>query len=135
MEVRVDLARIIISDTRHEQIIILQERDGERNFPVLIGIGEAQAINRRIKSEVPQRPMTHELLANVIESLDAELKKVVICDLKEHTFFAKLVMRTNGKIVEIDSRPSDAIALAVGAEVPLFVEESVLKDVSRESTP
>lgn len=131
MEVRVDLARIIIHDNSDQQYIVLKERDGERSFPIVIGDNEANAIDRRIKNLKLPRPMTHDLLSNVIDKMDGEIEKIVIHDLKDHTFYAKLVIRQNGRMVEIDSRPSDAIALAVGgeSETPFFVEESVLREV------
>jgi bifunctional DNase/RNase len=131
MEIRVDLAQIIISETRDQQLIALRERNGQRILHIVIGLPEALANDRRVKGLQPQRPMTHELLANVIEELDAELEKIVVNDLQEGTFFAKLVIRQNGGLVEVDSRPSDAIALGVGGEVPIFVEEHVLRDAAQ----
>lgn len=128
MEVRMGLAQIVISETRENQLIVLRERSGERQLPIVIGLSEALAIDRRIKQHPVQRPMTHDLLANVIEALSGELEKIVVNDLKEHTFYAKLVVRIDGEIVEIDSRPSDAIALGVATDVPIYVEEHVLRD-------
>ncbi len=129
MEVRVDLAQIIISETRDTQIIVLRERDGNRNLPIVIGLTEALAIDRRVKGVQLQRPLTHDLLGNVIESLAAELEKIVINDLQDHTFYAKLVIRQQGELIEVDSRPSDAIALGVATEVPIYVEDHVLREV------
>lgn len=127
MEIRMGLAQIVISETRDSQLIVLREVDGERHLPIVIGLHEALAIDRRIKSQTPPRPMTHDLLANVIEALSGQLEKIVINDLVDHTFYAKLVVRVNGEIVEIDSRPSDAIALGVAGDVPIYVEEHVLR--------
>ena len=132
MEVRVDLARILIQDTTDQQIIVLKEREGGREFPIVIGDSEAFAIDRRIKGYKKARPMTHDLLADVVERLGAELEKIVINDLKSHTFFAKLVLRAGGGIVEVDSRPSDAIALVAGTETPIFVEDHVLREICHE---
>ncbi|HOW69058.1 MAG TPA: bifunctional nuclease family protein [Phycisphaerae bacterium] len=129
MEVRMDLARIVISDTSEQQMIILKERDGARHFPIMIGLTEAMAIDRRVKSTPLPRPLTHDLLANVIGDLNGELEKIVVHDLREHTFYAKLVIRQNGKLIEVDSRPSDAIALGVASDTPIYVEESVLQQV------
>ncbi|MFQ5807718.1 MAG: bifunctional nuclease family protein [Phycisphaerae bacterium] len=129
MEVRMDLAQIVISETRDTQIIVLRERDGNRNLPIVIGLTEALAIDRRIKGVQLQRPLTHDLLGNVIESLAAELEKIVINDLQDHTFYAKLVIRQQGELIEVDSRPSDAIALGVANEVPIYVEDQVLREV------
>ena len=131
MEVRMDLAQIVISETRDTQIIVLRERDGIRSLPIVIGLTEALAIDRRVKGVQLQRPLTHDLLANVIESLSAELEKIVINDLQDHTFYAKLVIRQTGELIEVDSRPSDAIALGVANEVPIYVEDHVLREVAQ----
>ena len=128
MEVRMDLAQIIISETRDQQLIALRERNGSRTLPIVIGLTEALAIDRRVKGIPMQRPMTHDLLANVIETLSAELERIVINDLRDHTFYAKLVLRFQGEVVEVDSRPSDAIALGVATEVPIYVEDHVLSE-------
>lgn len=130
MLVRMDLTRIVILENGDSQIIILQEREGERQFPIMIGITEALAIDRRLKGIAPPRPLTHDLMANIIRSLDAELEQIVISDLRDHTFYAKLLVRRNGELLEIDSRPSDAIALGVTSQTPIFVEEEVLRKVS-----
>jgi hypothetical protein len=129
MEVRMDLARIVISETSDQQIIVLRERDGTRQFPIVIGITEAYAIDRRLKDIPTPRPLTHDLLATVIRELDADLEKIVIHDLRDHTFYAKLVIRRDGNVVEVDSRPSDAIALGVASDTPIYVEEAVLQQV------
>jgi hypothetical protein len=130
MEVRVDLATIVISETRDHQLIVLRERNGVRTLPIVIGLTEALAIDRRVKGVQLARPMTHDLLANLIEHLSAELEKIVINDLQDSTFYAKLVVRHNGALLEIDSRPSDAIALGVATEVPIYVEDHVLDEVA-----
>ncbi|MBK9126999.1 MAG: bifunctional nuclease family protein [Phycisphaerales bacterium] len=132
MEVRMDLAQIRISETQDNQVIVLRERSGNRLLHIVIGLTEALAIDRRIKNVQLQRPMTHDLLSNVIEQLGGELEKIVINDLKDHTFYAKLVVRHEGEIVEVDSRPSDAIALGAGSEVPLYVEDHVLEEAASQ---
>ena len=129
MAVQVELKRIIITETSDQQVIYLKEVEGERSFPIVIGATEALAIDRRLKGIPTPRPQTHELLSAVIEKLDARLERILINDLQEHTFFAKLVIRQNGKSVEVDSRPSDAIALGVANNVPIFVAEHVLDEV------
>ncbi len=131
MQVRVDLAKIIITETVDQQIIILKERDGERSFPIVIGIAEAYAIDRRLKGIRTPRPLTHELLSTVIEQLGGQLEKIVINELREHTFYSQLLVRQNGRLIEVDSRPSDAIALGVANDVPIYVEEHVLQEVSQ----
>ncbi len=128
MEIRMDLAQVIISETRESQLIVLRERNGTRQLPIVIGLAEAWAISRRINGVQFQRPLTHDLLANVIDSLSATLEKIVINDLQNHTFYAKLVIRQDGELIEVDSRPSDAIALGVATEVPVYVEDHVLRD-------
>jgi bifunctional DNase/RNase len=129
MAVQVELKRIIITETSDQQVIYLKETEGERSFPIVIGATEALAIDRRLKGIPTPRPQTHELLSAVIEKLDARLERILINDLQDHTFFAKLIVRQNGKSVEIDSRPSDAIALGVANNVPIFVAEHVLNEV------
>jgi len=130
MEVRMDLAKIIITETTDQQVIVLRERDGERAFPIVIGINEAFAVDRRVKGIKTARPLTHDLLAGVIAALGGELEKIIVNDLQDHTFYAKLIIRQNGKVVEVDSRPSDAIALGVASDTPIYVEEHVLREVS-----
>lgn len=129
MDVRLDLARIIIRENDDQQIIILRERDGEREFPIVIGIYEASAIDRRVKGLTTPRPLTHDLMANLIEALNSDLEKILIHDLRDHTFYAKLIIRQDGKLVEVDARPSDAIALGVASDTPLYASESVLRQV------
>ncbi len=134
MEVRMDLARIVISDTSEQQIIVLREHEGARQFPIVIGVAEALAIDRRVKNISTPRPLTHDLLANMIGDLHGELEKIVIHDLRDHIFFAKLVIRHDGELIEVDSRPSDAIALGVASDTLIYVEESVLRQVCDESS-
>ena len=129
MLVRIDLARIIIREQADSQIIVLKERDGDRHFPILIGYHEAKAIDRRIRGAQPPRPLTHDLMAKIIDSLDGELEKVVLTDLRDHTFYATLVIRRNGDVISVDSRPSDAIALGVANDTAIYVEEHVLRAV------
>jgi bifunctional DNase/RNase len=125
MEVEVELSRIIINETSDQQIIVLKERDGERGFPIVIGIVEIFAIDRRLKGIKPGRPLTHDLLASVIESLGAKIEKIVIDDLRNHIFYAKIYLSLNGRTVEVDSRPSDAIALCAATKAPIYVAEHV----------
>jgi len=130
MDVRMELSRIIISETSDQQIIVLREKGGTRQFPIVIGIHEALAIDRRVKGFATARPLTHELLASVIQAMHGELEKIVIHDLRDHTFYAKLVIRQNGALLEVDSRPSDAIALGVASDTPIYVSEHVLREVT-----
>lgn len=127
-----DLVRIIISEINDQQVIFLREVEGERSFPILIGLFEATSIDRRVKGETPPRPLTHDLLKNAIEQLGGEVQDVVINSLQEHTYFAAIRVRQEGELTEIDSRPSDAIALAVHYDphLPIYVDESVLEQVA-----
>lgn len=129
MQVRMRLARIVIVEPDEQHMILLREVKGERAFPIIIGKYEALAIDRRVKGEKTLRPMTHDLALSIIELMGGTLEKVVISELQDHTFYAKLVIRRHGEVIEIDSRPSDAIAVAAGLDVPLFVDESVLREV------
>lgn len=126
MPIQMELRRIIISELDDHQIVILKEVEGDRNFPIVIGIFEATSINRRVKGEPSPRPLTHDLIIAVVEQLGGEIQDIVISDLKEHTYFAKLRVRKDGELTEVDCRPSDAIAVAVASRVPIYVEEGVL---------
>jgi bifunctional DNase/RNase len=127
--VQMELKRIIISEIHDQQVIMLKEAEGDRSFPIVIGIFEATSIDRRVKGMPSPRPLTHDLVASVIEHLGGDLQDIFISDLREHTYFAKLRIRQNGELVEVDCRPSDAIALAVTAKVPIYVAEDVLGEV------
>jgi bifunctional DNase/RNase len=129
-----ELSRIIISEINDQQVIYLKEIDGQRSFPILIGLFEASSIDRRVKGFSAPRPLTHDLICNIVENLGAEFQDVVISELKEHTYYAKLRVRYEGELIEIDARPSDAIAVAVTCQppLPIFVNEEVLNDVLGE---
>ncbi len=129
MSVRMELSKIIISEMAESQIIYLKEVDGERTFPIVIGSNEALAIDRRLKGIPTQRPLTHDLLASVIEQMGGSVERIEINDLADHTFFAIIHIRQDGHVLEIDSRPSDAIALGIASTVPIYVAEHVLKAV------
>jgi uncharacterized protein len=138
MFVAMKLARIIISELTENQVIYLREVNGERQFPILIGIFEATNIDRRVKEEYrPPRPLTHDLVTSVAEALGATVDRVVISDLNQSTYFAKLILKTkDGTEIEVDSRPSDAIAVAVTyiPPLPIFVDEDVLEQASTTSS-
>jgi hypothetical protein len=122
-----DLVRILINEGGDSQIIVIQERDGLRRFPISIGFFEAAAIDRRLKNIPIPRPMTHELLSGVIAAMGGRLDRIVISDLIDGTFIAKLVIFRGNDRIEVDCRPSDAIALAVADETPIYCDEKVLK--------
>lgn len=154
MPVRMELSRILIRELNDYQVIELREVGGgsngngspppdatesapsdagPRTFPIVIGLPEAQAIERRIKGIPIKRPQTHDLLSNVIESLGGRLQSISITDLADHTFFATLdVRKEGGDLIHVDCRPSDAIALGVANDVPILVAEHVLEAASSE---
>lgn len=121
------LNKIKIDETRNEQIIVFREKEGNRFLPVVIGIAEVNAIKLKLSGIKPPRPLTHDLLLHTIDQLGAKLEKIVIDKLQSNTFYAKLyVKRASDGEVLIDARPSDSVALALRAGVPIFVEEEVL---------
>ncbi|QDU47124.1 hypothetical protein Mal52_56520 [Symmachiella dynata] len=132
MLVHMELARIIINEINDHQIVYLREVNGDRQFPIVIGFFEASSIDRRVKDEAPPRPLTHELLKNTIEELGGELQDVVINNLLDHTYYGLLRILQDGETVEIDCRPSDAIALAVQftPHLPIYVDEEVLAEAA-----
>jgi len=132
MDVPMELSRILITEFGDQQVIFLKEKGGRRSFPILIGTMEALAIDRRLKGLRTPRPMTHDLLASVIDAMGGQIDRIVINDLREHTFIATLYIRRGEEIVAVDSRPSDAIALGAAFETPIFVAEHVLSGVLNE---
>ena len=128
--VEMELNKIRIDENRGEQIIVLKEKVGDRVLPIVIGIMEVTAIKMKISGITPPRPMTHDLFYTTIKKLGANLEKIVITKLENNTFFAKLVLQVNGRVEEIDARPSDSIALAIRAKSAIFAEEEVLNGVS-----
>jgi uncharacterized protein len=135
MPVEMQLSRIIISEIHDQQIIYLREVDGPRHFPIVIGIFEATSIERRIKGVQTPRPLTHDLIVNILEQLEGEPDSVVINDLQEGTYYAELRVRKGGELISIDARPSDAIAVAVTCDppLPIFVAEEVLDEAVSDS--
>lgn len=131
MAVLMELSRVIVSELNDQQAIYLREVGGTRTFPILIGQVEAQVINRRLLEEPPFRPMTHQLLKNVVEKLGGTIEDVMITEMKEHTYYAVLRIRVGDAVHEIDCRPSDAIAIAVHHRpvLPIYVSEQVLSEV------
>ena len=130
--IEMELRSIKINDTGDRQYISLNEKHGERTLTIVIGYNEAQAIDRFVKGRQMVRPMTHDLLVNLIASCGAEVERVEVTDLREGTFYARIVVRReDGVPVEsVDARPSDAIALATAMGRPIFVAEAVLRDAA-----
>ncbi len=131
MPVLMELSRVIVSDLNDQQAMYLREVGGTRTFPILIGQFEAQSINRQLLEEEPFRPMTHQLLKNVVAVLGGAIEEVMITEMKEHTYFAVLKVRIGDTVHDIDCRPSDAIAMAVhySPTLLIYVAEKVLAEV------
>jgi bifunctional DNase/RNase len=126
--VEMELSKIVIDEKRHDQLIALKEKGGERVLPIVIGLNEASAIKLKISGFAPPRPLTHDLMFAVINGLEATVEKVIIDKLEENTFYAKLVIKTAaGQLKTIDARPSDSIALAVRFHAPILVEDEIIK--------
>ena len=125
-----ELSRVIISEINDQQVIYLREVDGERSFPILIGIFEATIINRRLLEDPPPRPLTHQLLKSAIEELGGEVQDIVVNSLRDHTYYAVVRIPKDGELIEEDSRPSDAIALSVQFDPPkpIYVNQEVLDE-------
>ena len=131
-----ELIRILMNERRGEQMVVLKEKEGKRTLPIIIGIPEASAIKLKISGIHTPRPMTHDLLKNIIEQLGARLNKVIIDRLQENTFYAKLVLQ-DGKSKEtiVDARPSDSIALALRVGCPIFASEDLLNQIGTLESP
>jgi bifunctional DNase/RNase len=126
--VEMELNKIVIDEKRHDQLIVLKEKDGNRILPIVIGLAEASAIKLKISGFIPPRPLTHDLLHTAIKDLEANIDRIIIDKLEESTFHAKIVLKTaSGQDKIIDARPSDSIALAVRAHAPIFVEDQLIK--------
>ena len=128
MQIEMTIKGLMVDPITNMPIIILRDTDGQKVLPIWVGIFEANAIALQIENIATPRPMTHDLLKNVISDLKASVQKVVVCDLKENTFYALVYIDVHGDTVAVDARPSDAIALALRARAPIFVEESVIEN-------
>jgi bifunctional DNase/RNase len=126
MQIEMTIKGLMVDPVTNTPIVILRDREGQRVLPIWVGIFEANAIALQIENVATPRPMTHDLLRNVIQDLRATVQKVVVCDLQENTFFALIYLHLNGDTLAIDARPSDAIALALRTRAPIFVEDSVI---------
>jgi len=124
IEMTIDSIRVSLMN--YQRVVILKEKIAERYLPIWIGPAEADAIAVRLQGVTVPRPLTHDLLNSVIDALGATINSIIVSDLKNDTFYAKIILNVDGGQMEIDSRPSDALALAVRVEVPIYVEEEVL---------
>ncbi len=125
LEMMIDSIRVSLMN--YQRVVILKEKDSDRYLPIWIGPAEADAIAVKLQDISVPRPLTHDLLSSVIDTLGATINHILVSDLESDTFYAKIIINLNGKSVDIDSRPSDAIALAVRVKAPIYVEEIVLE--------
>ena len=126
MLIEMTIKGLMVDPITNMPIVILKDKDGERVLPIWVGIFEANAIALQVENIATPRPMTHDLLRNIITDLDGEVDRVVVSDLKDSTFFANIYLRVKGERVVVDARPSDAIALALRTRAPILVEETVI---------
>jgi uncharacterized protein len=139
MQIEMNIKGLMIDPITNMPIIILRDQEGQRILPLWVGVFEANAIALQIENVQTPRPMTHDLLKNIIDDLSAHVERIVVTELKENTFYALIHLRKNGHSIEVDARPSDAIALALRTRSPIFVEEAVIQNArsvenSRESS-
>ena len=136
MQVEMTIKGLMVDPVTNMPIIILRDQEGQRVLPIWVGVFEANAIALQIENIATPRPMTHDLLRNVIADLKAKVRKIVVSDLKENTFYALIYMTVNGDTIAVDARPSDAIALALRVRAPIFVEDAVIDSAkSLDFTP
>jgi uncharacterized protein len=126
MLIEMTIKGLMVDPITNMPIVMLKDPRGERVLPIWVGIFEANAIALQIENVAPARPMTHDLLRNVITDLDATVERIVVCDLKDNTFYAIIYLRVRGESVAVDARPSDAIALALRTRSPILVDEAVI---------
>jgi bifunctional DNase/RNase len=139
MEIEMTIKGLMIDPITNMPIVILKDKEGNRILPIWVGIFEANAIALQIENISTPRPMTHDLLKNLLGDLEANVEKIVVCELKDNTFYAMIYLQREGEVIAIDSRPSDAIALALRTKSPIYVEESVVEsakgmDLTKETT-
>ena len=131
MQVEMSITGLRVDPVTNRPIVILQDSEGQRVLPIWVGLFEANAIVLQIENISMPRPMTHDLLRNVIHDLKADVQKVVVSDLKENTFYAVIHLVVGGELVAIDARPSDAIALALRVGAPIFAEDTVIANAKQ----
>jgi bifunctional DNase/RNase len=134
MEVEMKIRGLMMDPQTNNPIVVLKDVNGTAILPIWVGIYEASAIASEIEKHATPRPMTHDLIRNVLFGLEASVKKIVVSDLKDDTFYAVIWLERDGEMISIDSRPSDALAVALRMDCPIFVDDTVLK-TSRENTP
>ncbi len=130
--VPVRVSRLVYDESVQAPVVILKETEGKRILPIWIGHAEANAIAYALDGRVPERPLTHDLIARILMGLGAKLEKIVINQLKENTFYARIILKTNSGMISIDARPSDSIALALRTNSPIYVSRDVMDESARE---
>jgi uncharacterized protein len=126
MQIEMTIKGLMVDPITNTPIVILRDHEGQRVLPIWVGIFEANAIALQIENVTTPRPMTHDLLRNVISDLKASVDRIVVCDLQDNTYYALIYLTRNGETMAIDARPSDAIALALRTRAPIYVEETVI---------
>jgi uncharacterized protein len=134
MQIEMTIKGLMIDPITSMPIVILRDGEGQRILPIWVGVFEANAIALQIEKVQTPRPMTHDLLRNVIQDLSAQVERIVVTELKENTFYAVIHLRTDGSAIVVDARPSDAIALALRSGAPIFVEETVIASVRSDES-
>ena len=127
MEIEMTIKGLMIDPITNMPIVVLRDAQGQRLLPIWVGVFEANAIALQMENVQTPRPMTHDLIKNILEGLDAVVERVVVCALKDNTFYATIALRLAGSTRLVDSRPSDAIALALRMGAPIFVDEAVIQ--------
>jgi bifunctional DNase/RNase len=136
MQIEMTIKGLMVDPITNMPIVVLRDAEGERVLPIWVGVFEANAIALQIENVSTPRPMTHDLLRNIISDLNGAVERIVVTDLKENTFYAVIYLRVGGEVVAVDARPSDAIALALRAKAPIFVEETVIEHArSADASP
>jgi bifunctional DNase/RNase len=136
MQIEMTIKGLMIDPITNMPIIVLRDSEGQRLLPIWVGVFEANAIALQIENVQTPRPMTHDLLKNILQDLAAQVERVVVTELKENTFYALIHVKTGGQTITVDARPSDAIALALRTGSPIYVEEAVIQNArSVESNP
>ena len=139
MEIEMVIKGLMIDPITNMPIVILKDREGERVLPIWVGVFEANAIALQIENIATPRPMTHDLLRNILSEIEADVQRIVVSDLRDNTFYAMIYLNRGGETLAIDARPSDAIALALRTKSPIFVEDAVVEsakglDLTKETT-
>ncbi len=139
MEIEMTIKGLMIDPITNMPIVILKDKEGDRVLPIWVGVFEANAIALQIENISTPRPMTHDLLRNILSEIEADVQRIVVCELKENTFYAMIYLNRQGQTMAVDARPSDAIALALRTKAPIFVEDDVVEsakglDLSKDTT-